>query len=75
MCFGEQNLICAESGTIEFSDCSKTLLLSPCRGNIGQPVSRDQYKGDINEESVCVADEALPLSGSRGSANFLGVYL
>lgn len=53
MCFPEQNLICVESGTIELSDCSKTLLLSPCRENIVQPAFHDQYEGDVDAESLC----------------------
>lgn len=74
ICFREQNLICAESWTIELSDCSKTLLLSPCRGNIVQLAFRDQYKGDVNDESLCVADKAFSSSGFRCLAYFLGVY-
>lgn len=74
MCFQEQNLICVEFVTIGFSDCSKTLLLSPHCGNIVQPVLINTRE-TLMVRLSCVADKAFLLLGLRCSANFLGMYL
>lgn len=73
-CFREQNWICVQLVTIGFSDCSKTLLLSPHCGNVVQPDLINTRQTLMMRISY-VAAGAFPLLGLRYSADFLGVYL